>query len=157
LPFFQRHGHTDKEINGDTGKTKTGPQVSDHTQARPRLDLKYLTTVGFTADFGGRGFHLPVDISVRDDGRIFVMSRSSPVATAGMRIGVADLKHKFHGEFGSFGTGEGQFTRPAAIAINGQNHLFVADDSLNRITEFDSRNNYVRHWGETGSKPDPAE
>jgi DNA-binding beta-propeller fold protein YncE len=123
------------------------------TQARPRLDLKYLTTVGFTADFGGRGFHLPVDISVRDDGRIFVMSRSSPVATAGMRIGVADLKHKFHGEFGSFGTGEGQFTRPAAIAINGQNHLFVADDSLNRITEFDSRNNYVRHWGETGSKP----
>ncbi|MDA0676409.1 MAG: NHL repeat-containing protein [Chloroflexi bacterium] len=123
------------------------------TQAKPTYKIGYLTTVGFTADFGGRGFHLPVDMAVRDDGHIFVLSRSSPVATPGMRIVETDLKHKFYGEFGGFGTDPGQFTRPSALAIGPNNHLFVADDSLNRITEFDGSNNYVRHWGTAGDKP----
>lgn len=123
------------------------------TQVRPALNIRYLDTIGFTADFGGRGFHLPVDMSVRSDGRIFVMSRSSPIATLGMRIGIADLDHNFHGEFGGFGTGEGQFTRPSAIAIDSRGYLFAADEALNRITEFDSDNNYVRHWGEAGDGP----
>ena len=123
------------------------------TQTRSNVDLEYVTTVGFTADFGGRGFHLPVNITVRNDGRVFVISRSSPTAISGMRIGVADLNHKFHGEFGSYGTGDGQFIRPAALTLNSRNHLFVADDSLNRITEFDSRNKFVRHWGVSGDRP----
>ena len=121
-------------------------------QTRTNIELKYLTTVGFTADFGGRGFHLPVDIAIRNDGRIFVMSRSSAIATPGLRIGVTDIDHNFYGEFGSFGTGEGQFTRPAALALNSRNHLFVADDSLDRITEFDSKNKFVRYWGESGHR-----
>lgn len=121
------------------------------TQAKPRIDIKYLTTVGFTADFGGRGFHLPTDIAVRPDGRIFVMSRSSQTATPGLRIGMTDLDHNFHGEFGSHGTAEGQFIRPTAIAFDSRNHLFAADDHLNRITEFDANNKLVRTWGEHGN------
>lgn len=123
------------------------------TRTRTNVDLEYVTTVGFTADFGGRGFHLPVDIAVRHDGRIFVLSRSSTTATPGLRIGITDLNHKFHSEFGSYGTGDGQFIRPTALAFNSRNHLFVADDSLDRITEFDTRNNFVRQWGEKGDKP----
>ncbi len=123
------------------------------TKARSSIDVKYLTTVGFTADFGGRGFHLPTDIAVRSDGHVFVMSRSSHTATPGLRIGECDLEHSFHGEFGSHGTGEGQFIKPTALAIDGRHHLYAADDKLNRITEFDARNNLVRTWGETGDKP----
>ncbi len=123
------------------------------TQAKPGIEIKYLTTVGFTADLGGRGFHLPTDMAVRSDGRIFVMSRSSHSATVGLRIGITDLNHKFHGEFGSYGTGEGQFIRPTALAIDARNHLFAADDYLDRITEFDQNNKFVRYWGEPGSGP----
>jgi DNA-binding beta-propeller fold protein YncE len=92
-------------------------------------------------------------MAVRKDGRIFVLSRSSPVATLGMRIVVTALNHKFYGEFGSYGTGEGEFMRPSAIAIDSRDHVFVADEALDRITEFDSKNRYVGHWGETGTRP----
>ncbi len=123
------------------------------TKIRPGIEVKYLNTVGFTADFGGRGFHLPTDMAVRSDGRIFVMSRSSNTATPGLRIGITDLEHNFHGEFGSHGTGEGQFISPTALAIDTRNHLFAADDVLHRITEFDANNNFVRYWGDAGNGP----
>lgn len=123
------------------------------TKVRPNVDIKYLTTVGFTADFGGRGFHLPTAMAIRPDGHIFVLSRSSHTATPGLRIGEVNLDHKFYGEFGSHGTDEGQFIRPTALAIDARNHLFAADDQLNRITEFDSHNKLVRTWGETGDGP----
>ena len=35
--------------------------------------IKYLDTIGFNADQGGRGFHLPTDMVIRDDGVIFVV------------------------------------------------------------------------------------
>lgn len=123
------------------------------TQAKPGVDVKYLTTVGFAADFGGRGFHLPTDIEVRADGRIFVMSRSSNSATLGLRIVETDLEHGFHSEFGSYGTGDGQFIRPTALATDPRGHLFAADDYLHRIVEFDAKNNFVRQWGDHGSAP----
>ena len=39
------------------------------------FELKYVTNVGFCADFGGRGFQLPSSMVIRDDGVIFVVSR----------------------------------------------------------------------------------
>ena len=36
------------------------------------FELKYVTNVGFCADFGGRGFQLPSSMVIRDDGVIFV-------------------------------------------------------------------------------------
>ena len=42
--------------------------------------IKYHDTIGFNADQGGRGFHLPTDMVIRDDGVIFVVSRSNTVA-----------------------------------------------------------------------------
>lgn len=123
------------------------------TQPQQRTRTKYLAAVGFTADFGGRGFHLPTAMAVRPDGRIFVMSRSSNTATPGLRVVETDLEHGFHSEFGSHGTGEGQFIRPTALAIDSRNHLFAADDLLNRITEFDPENNFVQQWGIDGDGP----
>ena len=40
--------------------------------------LEYVDTVGFgfVADQGGRGFHLPMGMAIRGDGRIYVASRS---------------------------------------------------------------------------------
>ena len=114
--------------------------------------IKYLDTVGFGADIGGRGFHLPVDISVRADGRVYVINRS-PMHRLGIRVGICDLLHGWYGEFGSDGKADGQFTGPAAITHDSNDRIYVADEELNRITVFNADGEFESKWGELGTKP----
>ena len=114
--------------------------------------IKYLDTVGFGADIGGRGFHLPVDISVRADGRVYVINRS-PMHRLGIRVGICDLLHGWYGEFGSDGKAEGQFTGPAAITHDSNDRIYVADEELNRITVFNPDGGFESKWGELGTEP----
>ena len=114
--------------------------------------IKYLDTVGFGADIGGRGFHLPVDISVRADGRVYVINRS-PMHRLGIRVGICDLLHGWYGEFGSDGKADGQFTGPAAITHDSNDRIYVADEELNRITVFNPDGGFESKWGELGTEP----
>ena len=114
--------------------------------------IKYLDTVGFGADIGGRGFHLPVDISVRADGRVYVINRS-PMHRLGIRVGICDLLHGWYGEFGSDGKADGQFTGPAAITHDSNDRIYVADEELNRITVFNADGEFESKWGELGTQP----
>ena len=114
--------------------------------------IKYLDTVGFGADIGGRGFHLPVDISVRADGRVYVINRS-PMHRLGIRVGICDLLHGWYGEFGSDGKADGQFTGPAAITHDSNDRIYVADEELNRITVFNPDGEFESKWGELGTEP----
>ena len=114
--------------------------------------IKYLDTVGFGADIGGRGFHLPVDISVRADGRVYVIKRS-PMHRLGIRVGICDLLHGWYGEFGSDGKADGQFTGPAAITHDSNDRIYVADEELNRITVFNADGEFESKWGELGTEP----
>ena len=114
--------------------------------------IKYLDTVGFGADIGGRGFHLPVDISVRADGRVYVINRS-PMHRLGIRVGICDLLHGWYGEFGSDGKADGQFTGPTAITHDSNDRIYVADEELNRITVFNADGEFESKWGEVGTEP----
>ena len=49
--------------------------VQEYMMTTTKLQLRYLTNVGFCADFGGRGFSLPTAMVIRPDGTIFVVSR----------------------------------------------------------------------------------
>ena len=114
--------------------------------------IKYLDTVGFGADIGGRGFHLPVDISVRADGRVYVINRS-PMHRLGIRVGICDVLHGWYGEFGSDGKADGQFTGPTAITHDSNDRIYVADEELNRITVFNPDGEFEFKWGEFGTEP----
>ena len=114
--------------------------------------IKYLDTVGFGADIGGRGFHLPVDISVRADGRVYVINRS-PMHRLGIGVGICDLLHGWYGEFGSDGKDDGQVTGPAAITHDSNDRIYVADEELNRITVFNADGEFESKWGELGTEP----
>ena len=114
--------------------------------------MNYVDTVGFGADIGGRGFHLPVDLSVRPDGRVFVISRS-PMHRRGIRVGICDITHGWYGEFGSDGDGDGQFRSPTAITHGPDDRVYVADEELNRITVFTPDGVFESNWGESGSAP----
>ena len=114
--------------------------------------IEYLDTVGFGADIGGRGFHLPVDISARADGHVYVINRS-PMHRLGIRVGICDVLHGWYGEFGSDGKADGQFTGPTAITHDSNNRIYVADEELNRITIFDPDGEFESKWGESGTDP----
>ena len=114
-------------------------------------ELEYLDTVGFVADQGGRGFHLPVDMAIRSDGRIYVASRSHYQSVNIIGIQIVSIKHEFFGQVGSHGSGDGQMISPSALAIDNNDRLYLADDVLQRITVYDKTNTYTNKWGTAGS------
>ena len=119
--------------------------------AASALELQYLDTVGFTADQGGRGFLLPTDMVIRSDGRIFVASRSNTGALEIVGIQMVTREHGFFGQVGERGEGPGQMVWPSALALDGDENLYLADDFLQRITAFDREGNLISTWGAKGS------
>ncbi|MCA9265393.1 MAG: hypothetical protein KDA60_16145 [Planctomycetales bacterium] len=58
-------------------------------------------------------------------------------------------------EWGGHGTALGKFIRPQNIAIDDQDHLWVADACNHRIQVFDASGpqaQLIRHWGEEGTE-----
>ncbi len=118
---------------------------------RAKLSLEYVDTIGFVADQGGRGFHMPMGMAIRDDGRIFVASRSNTEALNIVGIQIVTLDHDHFGQYSGFGQGDGQMTWPTALALDGQDNIYMSDDLLQRISVFDRDGNYLSKWGTKGS------
>jgi len=101
----------------------------------------------------GRGFGHPVDLTVGQDGRIFVLNRHALLA----RVGVCTLEEEYLGEFASYGHGDGQFWLPTAIAIDRRENIYVADEFHHNITVFDcihkftAGGKHLLQWGEGGT------
>jgi len=54
-------------------------------------------------------------------------------------------------QWGSPGSGNGQFSHPQGIAIDSSNNVYVADTANDRIQKFDNNGNYLTQWGTNGS------
>ena len=113
--------------------------------------LKYTDNIGFCADQGGRGFMMPTAMAIRGDGRIFVASRSNTTALEIVGIQMVSRKHEYFGQIGKYGREPGQMIWPSALALDRDDNLYLADDSLHRITVFDRDGGLVGYWGERGS------
>ena len=116
-----------------------------------RFQLKPVTTVGFVADQGGRGFHLPTDFVIRSDGRIFVASRSNTTALDIVGIQMATIDHEFYGQIGGYGSAPGQMIWPSALAMDSDENLYLGDDFLHRITVYDRDGQVQSTWGTKGT------
>ncbi len=112
--------------------------------------IKYLDTVGFNADQGGRGFHLPTDMVVRDDDVIFVVSRSNTVALNIVGIQMVTTGHDFFGQIGGYGRDMGDMIGPTALALDSENNLYLADEVLQRVTIYNSDGDPRARWGTLG-------
>ncbi|MCV0399246.1 MAG: tandem-95 repeat protein [Nitrosarchaeum sp.] len=71
--------------------------------------------------------------------------------TSNNRIQKFDSAGNYLLQFGSLGSGDGQFKSPSGIAIDSSNNIYVADTSNNRIQKFDSAGNYLLQFGSRGS------
>ena len=113
----------------------------------------YSHTIGFLAGTG-RGFTNPVDLAINSQGIIYVLNRAgpeTPIRLPSKRVSMCTLDEDFLGEFGTGGTGDGEFWWPSSIAIDSQDRVYVADEGLQRITIFTKDGEYLGKWGEKGS------
>ena len=114
------------------------------------LQMKYSHTIGFIADQGGRGFHLPVDMTQNSKGKVYVASRSNMDALRAVGISIASLDQEYIGEFGSYGQNDGQMIWPTALACDREDRIYLADQYIHRITVFDADGNFIAKWGTQG-------
>ena len=56
-------------------------------------------------------------------------------------------------QWGSFGTGTGQFEGSDAIAVSPSGLVYVLESTNDRIQKFDSRGTYLGTWGSPGTSP----
>ncbi len=63
----------------------------------------------------------------------------------------ASLLPAFQLKWGSEGEGEGQFSNPFGVAVDGSGNVYVADRDNNRIQKFDSSGGFITAWGTNGS------
>jgi hypothetical protein len=54
-------------------------------------------------------------------------------------------------QWGTFGSGNGQFQSPDAVAVDGAGNVYVADTGNDRIQKFSSSGSFLTKWGSTGS------
>ena len=97
--------------------------------------LKYADNVGFCADQGGRGFMMPTAMAIRDDGMIFVVSRSNTTAKNIVGIQKVTRDHGFFGQIGEYGSEAGQMIWPSALALDSEDNLYLADDPHRALDE----------------------
>ncbi len=59
----------------------------------------------------------------------------------------------YFAQWGSFGTGTGQFKGSDAITVSPSGFVYVLETTNDRIQKFDTRGNYVGTWGSPGTSP----
>jgi sugar lactone lactonase YvrE len=98
---------------------------------------------------GGRTpeyFFQPNAVFVAPNGDIFVSEGHSSNAMATARVLKFDRTGKLLKEWGKWGTAQGEFDQPHALAMDSRGRLFVADRGNNRIQIFDQEGNFIAMW-----------
>ncbi len=86
------------------------------------------------------------DLAFNSTGYIYITDNM------GHHVQIFALNGTFVGEWGSSGSGDGQFSYPAGIAINSSGYVYVVDYGNDRVQVFDCNGNFVSKWGQTGSE-----
>jgi DNA-binding beta-propeller fold protein YncE len=116
------------------------------TAAGRAFDYSYC--IGMVA-MSGAGFTFPVDFVLGPNDTIYVINRAAEGLN--QRISKCTVDHKFLGQYGSPGAGDGQFTWPMSIELDGDENIYVSDEYLQRISIFDKEGKFLGKWGQRGS------
>lgn len=61
------------------------------------------------------------------------------------------LTGTYYSEFGSSGSGNGQFEAPEGVATDASGNVYVVDSGNNRVQKFNAAGQYQRQWGSFGT------
>jgi sugar lactone lactonase YvrE len=93
-------------------------------------------------------FAKPSDVLVAPNGDIFIADGHD--AGGNNRIVKFDKDGEFLMEWGSTGSGTGEFADPHALAMDSQGRLFVGDRANSRIQIFDQNGEHLETWTQFG-------
>jgi hypothetical protein len=126
----------------------TGPNgslwISDPLANRVALFSETSTGVQWVRDAQGP-IPGPVGLATDPLGYLYVASMS------GDRVIAFSPEGAFQNQWGTTGTGNGQFRQPMDVAVSASGHVFVTDGLNNRVQEFLSSGQYLRQFGTAGS------
>jgi DNA-binding beta-propeller fold protein YncE len=97
----------------------------------------------------GLGFWDPVDFAFGTKGLIYVVNRGAE--ELGQRVSICNTDHQFISQFGTCGSGDGQFVWPSSVDVDREGNVYVSDENLHRISIFDKVGKFLGRWGEPGS------
>ena len=90
--------------------------MSTHSESRT-TSYEYIKTIGNAAAPGQIGFRNPVDVALGQSGLLYVLNHAAENTPNGKRVAKCTIDQEdFLGEFGTFGTGDGQFSLPTGVA-----------------------------------------
>ena len=115
---------------------------------------QYSHTIGFLAN-QGRGFNNPVDVALDSQGLLYVLSRGGPELTLRLpykRVTICTVDEEYLGEFGTGGTGDGEFWWPSSLAFDSEDRLYIADEALQRVSVFSKKGGLLDQWGTHGTR-----
>ena len=72
----------------------------------------------------------PEGVAVDSQGHVYV------VDAAGARVLIFDGNCNFLGQWGSPGTGDGEFSGPSGIGIDGEDNIYIAERTNHRVQKF---------------------
>lgn len=109
---------------------------------------KLLETLGGTFGNAPGEFGLVTDVLEDSQGNWYVSEYGEYD-----RIQKFSAERKFVLEWGGHGIAPTQFSRPQAMAIDANDHIWIADACNHRVQVFDTTGKLVKFWGSHGSQP----
>ncbi|MBF0336416.1 MAG: hypothetical protein HQL05_01155 [Nitrospirae bacterium] len=92
---------------------------------------------------------------IRASKKLLATTKMITLIIALVLVSVAALSatetYSFVTKWGSFGSGDGQFYHPSAVAIDASGNVLIADSYNNRIQKFTSSGTFITTWGSGGS------
>ncbi len=126
--------------------------VADTSNTRVQ---KFDNAGAFVTKWGSPGtgdgeFHQTFGPAIDGSGNVFVVDEDLSYGTIA-RIQKFDNGGAFLTKWGTVGGGDGQFTYPRGIGVDGSGNVYVADSANARIQKFDGSGTFLAKWGGSGS------
>ncbi len=136
--FIMPHG-----LSVDTEDNIWVTDVGLHQVLKFSHEGKLLLTVGEAGVIGSdeTHFNLPTDVAVLPDGGFFVSD-----GYGNTRVVRFSASGEFRFDWGSKGTGPGEFDLPHGIDVDRQGRVYVADRGNARVQVFDQTGKYIAEW-----------
>jgi sugar lactone lactonase YvrE len=114
-------------------------------------DGKVLLRVGKAGEpgLGDDAFNAPTGVAVLSTGEILIAEGHGSKLNKS-RVNVYDKNGKFLRSFAKHGTGDGELTEPHAIAVDKQDHIYVADRTGARVNVYDKTGKFLASWKQFG-------
>jgi Bacterial surface protein, Ig-like domain/NHL repeat len=117
--------------------------VSDMNDPTNRVSK--FNSSGTFLNFVGSGLLSPSGVAVDSSDNVYILDGNNH------RVRKYDSAGTHLIDWGSNGTGNGQFSFPQGIATDSANNVYVADTGNNRIQKFNSSGTFLTKWGSAGS------